>query len=65
MAIITSFVATEGSAWQACSKLTNFNQHSKQNTLCCSAQISPRLHLSNDVPPYLNMKDFPQIAPQQ
>ena len=29
-------------------RTNNFSQHSEWNTLCCPAQISPRLHFSND-----------------
>ena len=47
---IISVVATVGSTGQACPLLTNFAQHTEQNKLCCPAQISHRLHFSNDGP---------------
>ena len=35
---------------RACPELTGFTQHSERNILYCPAQISPRLHFSNDGP---------------
>ena len=55
----TSVVATVGGTGRAWPEPTNFAQYSEQNTLRCPAQISPRLHFSNDGPhTYINMNNY-------
>ena len=55
---ISKLLATVGDAGWACPELTNFVQHSEQNTLCCQAQISSKWHFSNDGPHILNINNF-------